>query len=185
MSKKTLYRFFPSKAALLDEMMESRMARVRLELEAVAQNDSLAFVQKLRGLMGALSKRTTEVRQPFLSDIRRHAPGMFAKLEAFRGQLIPEIFGRLIENGRREGMIRDDLNPQLMAEAILSLIQCHIKPDSVLRLGITLHAAFETILTLVFEGVMTAQARRLFKTGKADAPDTASMESMSYEEERQ
>lgn len=168
MSKKTLYRCFPSKEKLLAEVMEKRFARISCELEAVVRDERLSFVEKLRGMMGVLSERATEVRQPFLSDIKRHAPEMFVKLEAFRAKLIPDLFGRLIENGRKNGMIRNDLEPRLIVEAVLSLIQTHVKPDSVLRLGITLNTAFETILTLIFEGVMTEEARKLYNLGKKD-----------------
>jgi AcrR family transcriptional regulator len=172
MSKKTLYRHFPSKESLLEEVMVNRMMRIRIELERVVQNNGFGFVDKLRGMMGVLTKRATEVQQPFLSDIKRHAPDLFAQFETFRSQFIPELFGRLIESGRQEGMIRDDMHPQLIVEAILSLIQSHVNPDSVLRLGITLQTAFETILTLIFEGVMTIEARRLFEQGKMDAQKT-------------
>ena len=107
MSKKTLYRYFPSKEALLAEVMDKRFARITSELEAVERDDRLNFIEKLRGMMGVMTERVAEVRQPFLTDIKRHAPGMFAKVEAFRGKLIPDLFGRLIENGRKDGMIRN------------------------------------------------------------------------------
>jgi AcrR family transcriptional regulator len=159
MSKKTLYAYFPSKLALLHAVMDQRVASIDQALQRLTQEPGLGFAERVNSAMRYLSGRLGEVKAPFLLDVKRHAPEVFRKVEVFRQQRIPQYFGQLLGEGRRQGMIRPDLEPQVVVAMLLNTVQSLLTPEAVIRLNMPLQQVFQTILRVVFAGLLTTKAR--------------------------
>jgi AcrR family transcriptional regulator len=163
MSKKTLYQHFPGKQALLDAVLEDRLARIGAELRTLTDEENLEHTARLGAVLQALSRHLAEVKEPFLYDIKRFAPESFRKITEFRQQAIPRYCGQLLREGKRQGMIRNDLDDRLVIELLLGAIQTIIQPDVLTRLGLSARTVFGTILSMVMEGLLTPPGRSSFK----------------------
>lgn len=159
MSKKTIYRLFSGKKALLEEVMSIRIREVGDRLEQIHGDPTLDFPAKLRAMIVFMAERLSEAKQPFLFDIQRYAPDVFTRVETFRQQLIPSYFGRLLGEGVRRGMVRSDLDSRMVIQLIMTSIHHIVNPENLTRLSVLPGQAFETILSVVFEGVMTPAGR--------------------------
>ena len=166
MSKKTLYLHFPGKEELLDAVLEARLASIGGEVARLSSDATMDFAARLNAVLGYMSQRMAEIKPPFLHDLRRHAPGTFRKIEEFRGRTIPKLFGRLLEEGTRRGMIRSDVNPRIVVELILNAVQTIVTPEALARLEVSVQEAFCTILNVTLEGIMTDEGRRAFARGR-------------------
>jgi hypothetical protein len=131
----------------------------------VAGDDSLGFEGRLAGSLAVIGRRLGEVKPPFMADLRRHAPDSFRRIERFRQQYVGQYFGGLLEQGRREGRVRVDLDDRIVIEALLNMIQATVTPDTVVRLGVSVASAFDTVVKLVLEGVMTRKGRQAAAPG--------------------
>jgi len=116
MSKKTLYAHFPSKMALLQAVMSAKMSAVEADLEKAMAETEDDFPACLQALLSCLRTHTEEISAPYVRDVRREAPELFALVQKRRRELIERFFGRLLHDGRKAGMIRKDIPAIMMIE---------------------------------------------------------------------
>jgi AcrR family transcriptional regulator len=158
MSKKTLYAHFPSKAALLEAMLLDKLRSVETDLERITAEPP-DFLDTLHQLLACVQRHTAEIQPPFVRDVQREAPETFQVVETRRRQMIQRHFGKLLGEGRREGLIRKDIPLSLIIEILLGATQAIMNPPKLAELGITPKIGFTAILTLILEGAMTPQGR--------------------------
>ena len=83
-SKKTLYKFFPSKENLIREIVLSRQCVVENYINKIWEDKSLDFVAKLRNMMDYLSQQSSRVRGPLMDDIRKCIPEVWNEIHDFK-----------------------------------------------------------------------------------------------------
>lgn len=159
MSKKTLYQVFPSKDELLRAVMEKFVAEVEAETDRILEDPGRNCLSKLSGLLRFIAVQMLRIRQPFLVDLQRSAHSVWTELEEWRRKRVLSKFARVIEQGMAEGVFRDDLNRDLLLRMYVLLIQGIMNPDVLSQLPLTANQAFEQVIKVFFEGVLTDQAR--------------------------
>jgi len=159
MSKKTLYAHFPGKEALVRAVLEHRIAAVDARMKAIVEADA-TFREKMQGLTHLLQTKMAEVSPVFIADIRRHAPECFRIIEEFRARAIPCYFGRLLEDGVRDGHLRGEVDRGLLIRVLVTAIQGIVRPDVIGELRLHPQAAVEGILDIIFQGILTPRGRR-------------------------
>src|SRR5262249_44521763 len=114
MSKKTIYAHFPTKSALLEAVLLDKFRGVEHDLSAITSECAADFAAGLRRLLACLQGHTDETRPPFVRDMQREAPDLFKLVQARRREVIQRYFGKLLREGRREGLIRKDIPVYLL-----------------------------------------------------------------------
>ncbi|MGO8823398.1 MAG: TetR/AcrR family transcriptional regulator [Desulfomonilaceae bacterium] len=158
-SKKTLYAHFPSKAALVEAVLLDKIRRVETDLKRITSSSSSNFLTTLHQLLARVQMHLEEIQPPFLRDLRREAPEMFALVETRRREMIHQYFGRLVGDGQAEGIIREDVPTELIVEILLGATQAIMNPEKLTELGLTPKDGFSAIITVIFRGVVTEMGR--------------------------
>lgn len=159
MSKKTLYACFPSKTALVEAVILDKFRNVDADLSRITSASSSDCLAALRRLLECVQGHMEEIRPPFLRDIRRESPELFAVVETRRRGLIRRHFGKVFQEGRRAGLIRQDIPPKLAIEILLGAVQAVMNPPKMEELGLTPKSGFTAIMRVVLEGLTTEKAR--------------------------
>jgi AcrR family transcriptional regulator len=159
MSKKTLYAHFPSKTGLVEAVMQDKVSSIDADLEAVSAAENLSFATSLHQLLACAQKHLDEIQPVFLRDIRRDAPEVFAAIEERRSTMIQHHFGRVLGQGRKDGMIRKDVPMRLIVEVLLGATRAIMNPQKLGELGITPKAGYAGIITLLLQGALTEKGR--------------------------
>lgn len=159
MSKKTFYAHFPGKEALIAAVMNEKLDEVESDLERITRRRDARFIDALHELLACLQRHTGEIQPAFLRDIRRHAPDLFAVIETRRAAIIQRCFARLLNAGRKTGMVRNDVPARLIIEMLLGATQAIMNPAKIEELKLTPRAAYSAILDVILRGVMTAKGR--------------------------
>lgn len=160
MSKKTLYRHFPSKDALVEEIFEQFAAQVRTLAQTVFSNDALSFTGKLHQFTATMVRRFAAIQPHVVRDLGRFAPHIARKLEELRYRNIPRIFGEIFRQGQKAGMVRSDLDSAFAVEFWRGAINGLMQPASLERLGLTPDQAFQRGIDLFFAGFLTPDGRK-------------------------
>lgn len=159
MSKKTLYRVFPSKEALGEAVLVSRFARIGEELAAIHQDTRLDFGERisrfLRTLAGHYARGATT-----LEDIQRESPGLWRKLLEARRRAVQTNFGALFTAGVEAGAFRADVEPRLVIRMVLTLVDQLMRPDVLEELGMSGDQLFTRMQDVVLHGVRTGSEPR-------------------------
>ena len=159
-SKKTLYAHFPGKFDLLEAVLADKFAGVEATLKQVTHAHPHDFPATLHELLAGTQRELSEIKPPFVRDMRQKAPHVFKGVERRRGALIERYFGKLFVEGQRAGMVRKDVPAKLMIEILLAMVQSIMNPPKMEELGMLPKEGFAGILKIVLEGALTTKGRK-------------------------
>jgi AcrR family transcriptional regulator len=159
MSKKTLYTHFPSKTALVEAILLDKFRRLEADLAPITAEGLPGFADTLHRLLACIQRHVDEVKPPFLRDIQRECPDLFRVVEARRREVIQRHFGKLLAEGRREGLVRRDIPVHLIIEILLAAAQAILNPPRMLELGLTPKSGATAIISVILEGVILPEGR--------------------------
>lgn len=159
MSKKTLYAHFSSKLELVEAVMRDKLKRAMADLERITGDASRDFPSALHDLLACMQEHTREITPPFVRDVKREAPQLFAIVEQGRREMIARHFGRLFTQGKKEGRIRKDVPLELIVEILLAATTAIVNPTKMLELGLTPREGYLGIVSVVLEGALLPEER--------------------------
>lgn len=162
-SKKTLYQHFPNKAALAAAIMEKFRQEVYEALESIFHHPSLPLPERLARAFGEAAHRLRQLERPFLEDLSRFLPAVWAETERFRAEAITRFLGRALAEGQASGMVRTDVPAELMLRSFLATAERLVTPAVLMQLPYTLPELIHMLIRLFFEGVLTDEARLEFR----------------------
>ncbi|HEY3306265.1 MAG TPA: TetR/AcrR family transcriptional regulator [Candidatus Binatia bacterium] len=155
MSKKTLYAGFHSKSALLEAVVEEKFRTVEADFKRVVSERPADALESLHQLLACVQRHTEEIQPPFVRDIQRNAPEIFKRVERKRRELIQRYFGRIFDEGRREGIIRKDIPTKVMIEILLAATEGVVNPRKMAELGLTPKTGFNSVISIILTGALT------------------------------
>jgi AcrR family transcriptional regulator len=170
MSKKTLYAHFASKDAIVAAIIEATGRTIRRESDAILNDPSLSFTQRLRGVLSVVGAQLGVVTPTFLRDIQRFAPDLHRRIDELRAHNIPIVFGRILQLGVAEGMLRPDLDVTFAVEFWLQAMNGLLQTQALARTDLTPRATFERAVDIFFLGLLSAEGRRDYRRHHQSPP---------------
>ncbi|WP_156922150.1 TetR/AcrR family transcriptional regulator [Azorhizobium doebereinerae] len=158
MSKKTIYQHFPSKQAIVSAIMAATGDTVRRRVMELLAAPT-PYADKLEAVFRVIASYFATMSPAFVHDVERHAPHVFAEINAIKERNIPLVFGRLLAMGVEEGMVRADIDVAFLTEYWLQMVKAVHEPALLTRTGTTPREAFEKALDLFFCGLLTPEGR--------------------------
>jgi AcrR family transcriptional regulator len=160
MSKKTLYTHFSNKVALLEAVLLDKLYDIDRDLGRIASRDVSNFPALLHDLCACLQRHLEEIQPSFLWDIQREAPDMFMLVQTRRLEMVHRYFGKVLDEGRKAGLIGKDIPANLIIEILLAALQAILTPQKMAEIGLTPQTGFMSIIRVVLRGVMTEKGRQ-------------------------
>ena len=160
-SKKTIYKFFPSKYLLLEIVLVTFQKKVRRELDSIVDSDK-CLVEKLKLVGEFFAKFSLKINKKLLSDFFNHQPELWKKVDDFRTSVIEDIWGKLINQGKSEGLIIDKPN-KLLITIILSALRGVINPTFLMQNNISTNEAFNETFSIIINGILTENGKLEFE----------------------
>lgn len=164
-SKKTIYKFFPSKNKLVDEVMFMFMKYVkgRIKKTIAAQENS---IEKIRALSEIFAELSLKLNQKLLYDIQTHRPDLWEKIETFRGKVIKEVWEDIINQGKEEGYIIDKPN-EIIITIFYSGVRSIVNPQFLLEHNYTINEAFKLVFDILIKGLLTPKGLKVYNKTRA------------------
>ncbi|HSW56288.1 MAG TPA: TetR/AcrR family transcriptional regulator, partial [Ignavibacteriaceae bacterium] len=106
MSKKTIYKFFPSKEDLVLAIAKFFMNKMKSQiLPALSTNKNA--IEKLADLINILAKASEKISTKRMEEIKRHYPGLWLEIDRFRTEMMFGNITKVIDQGKKEGLFID------------------------------------------------------------------------------
>lgn len=162
MSKKTVYKFFPSKETLLKAIVHTLMRRIEGEVQGIISSDK-PIEERLTTLLAFVGQQMRRLSRPFMTDVQRFAPALWKEIEIFRRERVLSQLQQIFRQAKKEGVFREDLDPDLFFLVLTTTIQGIINPQVLSQQPFSAEEAFKGIFRILYEGAFTQEARKQFQ----------------------
>ncbi len=163
MSKKTFYKAFPTKNAMLAELSTRIIMELSNGIDAIMTAPG-TFVEKVVALMRYLGSMLRKFAFPLSEDFHRRLPGVWERIDDFRQRKIQETFWRLLEQGRAEGYVLPEVDPTLFVMAFRAAIREIVRPGVLATHAFRIPDVPGQILRIFLSGIMTETGRDAFSS---------------------
>ena len=160
-SKRTLYEQFNDKDTLLLEVLkdtENRKLRESEEIAASCNNSLEIFLKVYRKFLQEL-RRTN---RNYFRDLKRYHPNVASFFEARKAESIRNNI-QLTEKGIAEGLIRPELNPEILSLLLQAQFEILVCSDIIDTNRFTFTEVFETIVMNYARGIVTSKGMKLIE----------------------
>jgi AcrR family transcriptional regulator len=162
MSKKTLYKIFPSKEAIMREVIHFTLRRIEREVEALVKSGK-PFEQKMTELLALMGRFFGRISKQTQSDMQRFTPELWEEIQEFREKHVLSKMTEIFRQAKKEGIFRPDIDIDLFIMIFLHAIQGIMNPYTLAERSYSANEAFRQIFSVLYEGALTDEARKNFK----------------------
>lgn len=160
MSKKTIYKFFPSKDDLIKAVSKHFLNSVKNRILPALNTDQNA-IEKLQELMKILASVSLRISPKMLDDIRRHFPSIWNELDNFRTEMMFNNLTKIIDQGKSEGLFIDYPTPIIM-NILVNSVRSIVNPEFVLNNNFSIIEAALTAFKIIIGGIITEKGKEVF-----------------------
>ncbi|MBN1859011.1 TetR/AcrR family transcriptional regulator [Candidatus Bipolaricaulota bacterium] len=157
-SKKTLYRHFPNKEALLEAILVSFFEAQLAQWDAILEQPAPAMDRILSSLE-FVSEFMPQIQHQLIDQVDGVSPQLWTTIDALRTRRLAKLKA-LMEEVQADGLLRVDVDPQHWILLLIGAIHSAITPQQLLRTGIPLTKLIATVKLIYFDGLLTEKGRR-------------------------
>jgi len=167
MSKKTLYKFFPTKLKLAEMLVEHVLAEINRRCDAILASP-LPAVEKLFRIVEMITEQQRGfVTKTLLESLRSHLPHLWQRIEAFRRERMRKNMETIFTQGRRDGTLRADFNREMFFHFLVGAINEGINPEVLINSSYSMHDALSALIDIFMNGALTTKGREQYQKLKA------------------
>jgi len=152
MSKKTLYRLFPSKEVLGEAVLEAGLAAFSEALRQGIANEEVDFVERMRRFVRTVADGYARAAT-LMRDLQRDAPALWERFLGLRRESVQARFGELFAAGVKAGELRSDVEPKLVVRMMLTLVDQLLRPAVLAELELEGEQAFSAVFDVLLNGL--------------------------------
>jgi AcrR family transcriptional regulator len=157
-SKKTIYKHFPTKDDLIWSVILSIQQPIAAAMVQIMDSD-MDFYESTMEIVGIFQTLFPQITPPMIQDMRA-IPHIWERIDVIRRQVILSQLGKLLERGQRSGDVRKDLDVKFMTTLWLHIVSTMMTPQGMTDLGMTPGEFVPKLMSTLMTGVLTEQGRK-------------------------
>jgi len=161
MSKKTIYKFFPSKQELLEKMFEFASDQVVGHFQRIREKEPTA-IHQINRILGLLSSTASKVSISRLGDIKIRYPQIWKRMEEFRLNRRDDFLA-IFKLGQEQGLIREELDVALTATMFMHIINSTFQPEFFIQNNLKPTEAFTAFREIFLRGMLTDEGVQILE----------------------
>jgi AcrR family transcriptional regulator len=151
-SKKTIYKVFPSKASIYDAIIAQATSEINARKEEIIASAE-PTAQKLFDLLTIKTSYEGAFNMPRLSELKEGEPAVYANLlKAYEVSWASVV--TTLEQGKKEGIIPQDANLSLIVVTLTGAYQALYKDDFLKKNRLSYTDAVVQIAKIVLNGIL-------------------------------
>ena len=160
MSKKTIYKFFPSKEDLVMAIAKHFMNRMKSKIVPALNTDKNA-IEKLAELINILATASEKVSPKRMDEIRKYFPNLWNEIDSFRTKMMFGNITKVIDQGKSEGLFIDYPTTIIM-NILVASIRNIVNPDFILNNNFSIIEAARYAFKIIIGGIVTEKGKKVF-----------------------
>lgn len=154
-SKSSLYNHFSSKNDLVKEVIISLNNEINLKLNDILIDDKLSFKGKLVTISEFTKSLLSSVSEEFLRDLEIITPDIWDYYQKKRIERINKYYRRLFELGIEQGIMRNDVNINIILAVYLNLMELPLKNEYIEFLNMQNQNIYEDAADVFLNGILS------------------------------
>lgn len=164
-SKKTIYKYFPSKEKLLEEICSDTSCEITGKVETIIDGKEDVVVKFVK-VLNMHSNVTMNISDKWLNDLTIHAPQIKKNIDEMKNEQINKVFRKLLEQGKKENLIENYPTP-IIIKVFNTALMSVLNPEFLINNKFSLQNAFKITYEMLLNGILTKAGKEKFKKTKA------------------
>lgn len=160
MSKKTIYKFFPSKDDLVMAIAKYFMNSMKNQIVPALNSDKNA-IEKLAELISILAKASEKISPNRMDEIRKYFPNLWNEIDSFRTKMMFGNITKVIDQGKAEGLFID-YPTSIIMNVLVASVRNIVNPDFILNHNFSIIEAARFAFKIVIGGIVTDKGKKIF-----------------------
>ena len=160
MSKKTIYKFFPTKETLIDKIVSFQLSQIEAKIKIVLDSDSNP-IQQFLGVMNIFYNSTAKLKIEQIGELKNRYPKMWQRIENFRLNR-REDFYSILKNAQDEGFVRKSLNIELISTMYTNIINSTFQPEFFIENSLMPKDVLPALVEMVSGGLLSEDGRKYY-----------------------
>jgi AcrR family transcriptional regulator len=127
MSKKTIYQFFRDKDEVVHTLMEQAIAKDQTDFHQISKG-SANVVEEVFGIMKKMHEIFGNINPNIFYDLRKYHPKTWEVFHKFRTEFIYNMVIEALEKGKKDGLVRTDVNSRIIAKLRVEEVDMGFNP---------------------------------------------------------
>lgn len=153
MSKKTLYHFFESKQSLLEAVIYDFFQDFQFKINRFIKNKKDGEMSGLKQFMSLVQAQISQFNIMAFEDIRKSSPAAWQIINRMEEKLINNELRKLLREGKKEGIVRPDIDLDLLVLIILNTIKSVVIPEVVSQLPYSTEKVIDMLTKIFMHGI--------------------------------
>lgn len=155
MSKKTIYKFFPTKEALIEKSVTFFLGIVERKFKKVRASD-LDPASKFVELMEFIINQARKVPIEKVADLKVRYPSVWTIVEQFRLSRRDDFYA-ILKEAQDAGLVREEIDVDIAATLYINIINSTFLPEFFIDNDLPVRETGLTFLKMVTGGLFTPQ----------------------------
>ncbi len=155
MSKKTIYKFFPTKEILLQKIFQYIMTALAAHFSRVRDKD-INPLDKFINVMSEITKTISKVSMSRINEMKARYPAVWKDIESFRLARRADFF-QIMREGQEQGLIRNELDLEIAATLFMNIINSVFQPEFFISNQLNPKMVIEIFRDIFLRGIVTSK----------------------------
>src|SRR3990170_5748641 len=160
MSKKTIYKIFPSKEGLAHAIAKRFMGKMKEMIVPALGSDKNA-IEKLNDLIAILAKASEKISPARMEEMKRHYPALWNEIDRFRTEMMFGNITKVIDQGKKEGLFID-YPTIIVMNVLVASVRNIVNPDFILNNNFSIIEGARYAFKIVIGGIVTDKGKKIF-----------------------
>lgn len=163
-SKKTIYKHFPTKEKLVFSVIHGHLNETSGKILKIMDSKQ-NIIRKLIAVFETVHNAYKATSKKLLTDIQNHNPKLWEYIDDFRRDKLYYVMSEAIKQGKKNKLFVD-ADPDIILQIFTGAIRAVINPEFLVDHSISSREAFFTTTELLLNGILTNKGKTIFKKSK-------------------
>ena len=161
MSKKTIYKFFPTKENLIRSIMQFVFTQIDGAFNKVMVDEPNPAVQFIK-IMETIAKFAGRVPVDKIAELKSLYPDIWREIESFRLSHQDDFY-TILHDAQEHGLARDDINMRATSIIYINIINSTFQPEFFLKNDLPIRETIRGFVKIVARGIFTNKGMKAIK----------------------
>ena len=161
MSKKTIYKFFPTKEKLIRSIMQFVFTQINSTFNKVMVDEPNPAVQFIK-IMETIAKFAGRVPVDKIAELKSLYPDIWKEIESFRLSHQDDFY-TILHDAQEQGLARDDINMRSASIMYINIINSSFQPEFFLKNDLPIRETIRGFVQVVARGIFSDKGLKAIK----------------------